>query len=95
MNDESRFDSYLSDLKNDPKKREQFLQNILGPPHQTIEGKERDHVLLLIALIEPYSTSNNQHSWTSCYMIGSNDYHVTTCPGEEEIVNLMLLDNKE
>jgi hypothetical protein len=45
-------------------------------------------------MIEPYSASNNQHSWTECYMIGDKDYHVTTFPGNfpeaNTIVDLML-----
>jgi hypothetical protein len=45
--------------------------------------------------MEPYSTSNNQHSWTECYMIGDKNYHVTTFPGEEAIVDLMLPEDEE
>jgi hypothetical protein len=67
----------------------------MGPPQRTLKGKEREQVLLLLALMEPYSTSNNQHSWTECYMIGDKDYHVTTFPGEEAIVDLMLLEDEE
>lgn len=67
-----------------------FLRKVMGPARRTLEGKERDDILLLLTMIEPYSTSNNQHSWTECYMIGDKDYHVTIFPGEEEIVDLML-----
>ena len=72
-----------------------FLRSVMGPPRRTLVGPERAHVLTLLALIEPYSSSNNQHSWTECYMIGDKDYHVTVFPGEEEIVDLMLPEDEE
>jgi hypothetical protein len=71
-----------------------FIRKVLGPPRQTLAGKERDQVLLLIAMMEPYSSSNNQHSWTECYMIGKTEYHVTTFPGEDVIVDKMLKEEE-
>jgi hypothetical protein len=68
----------------------QWLRNILGPPHRTLEGDEAKDILLLLALIEPFKETNNQHSWTEYYMIGDREYHVTTFPGEEPIVDLVL-----
>jgi hypothetical protein len=73
-----------------PEETKVFLRKVMGPPKRTLEGKEREQVLLLLAMTEPYSTSNNQHSWTECYMIGETDYHVTTFPGEDVIVDEML-----
>lgn len=67
-----------------------FLRKVMGPPRKTLEGKEREQVLLLLAMAEPYSTSDNQTSWTSCYMIGNKDYHVTSMSDFEDIVELML-----
>ena len=67
-----------------------FLRKVMGPPRKTLEGKEREQVLLLLAMAEPYSTSDNQISWTSCYMIGNKDYHVTSMPDFEDVVELML-----
>lgn len=77
-----------------PEEARALLRKVMGPPKRTLEGKEREQVLLLLAMMEPYSTSNNQHSWTSCYMIGDKDYHVTTFPEEEDIVDLMLPEDK-
>jgi hypothetical protein len=73
-----------------PEETRAFLRKVMGPPRKTLEGKEREQVLLLLAMMEPYETSNNQVSWTSCYMIGDRDYHVTSLPGFEDIVDLML-----
>jgi hypothetical protein len=67
----------------------------MGPPKRTLEGKEREDVLLLLTMMEPYSASNNQHSWTECYLIGDKDYQVTSFPGEDDIVELMLPEEKE
>jgi hypothetical protein len=77
-----------------PEEARALLRKVMGPPKRTLEGKEREQVLLLLAMMEPYSTSNNQHSWTSCYMIGDKDYHVTTF-SEEDIVDLMLPEDSE
>jgi hypothetical protein len=49
----------------------------MGPPYRTLEGKERDDILLLLSMIEPFKETNNQSSWTSYYMIGKTEYHVT------------------
>jgi hypothetical protein len=75
-----------------PEQARAFIRKVMGPPKRTLAGKERDDILLLISMMEPYSTSNNQHSWTECYMIGNADYHITTFPGEDVIVDLMLLE---
>ena len=86
---------FMEKLREDPVKLKKFLRDVMGPPQRTLKGKEREQVLLLLALMEPYSTSNNQHSWTECYTIGDKDYHVTTFPGEETIVDLMLPEDEE
>jgi hypothetical protein len=86
---------FMEKLREDPVKLKKFLRDVMGPPHRTLEGREREQVLLLLALMEPYSTSNNQHSWAECYMIGNRDYHVTTFPNEEAIVDLMLPEDEE
>jgi hypothetical protein len=78
-----------------PKEAQAFLRKVMGPPKRTLEGKEREQVLLLLAMMEPYETSNNQHSWTSCYMIGDKDYHVTSLPNFEDIVDLILPEDIE
>ena len=86
---------FMEKLQNDPARLKAFLRSVMGRPHRTLEGKERDDILLLLAMIEPYSSSNNQHSWTECYLIGNTDYHVTTIPGEDVIVDLMLSEDTE
>lgn len=67
-----------------------FIRRVMGPPKRTLEGKEREDILLLLSMIEPYSTSNNQHSWTDCYMIGKAEYHVTSFSCEDDVVELIM-----
>ena len=71
------YTAFLDKLKNDPKEAKKFLRAVMGPPYRTLEGKERDDILLLLSMIEPFKESNNQSSWTSYYMIGKTEYHVT------------------
>ena len=73
-----------------PEEAQVFLRKVMGPPRKTLEGKEREQVLLLLAMMDPYSSSNNQRSWTDCYRIGQKEYQVTTFPDEDVIVDLML-----
>ena len=77
-----------------PEEARAFIRSVMGPPYQTLEGKEKEQVLLLIAMIEPYKTTNNQHSWTEYYMIGETEYHVTTFSKDEVIVDKMLKEKE-
>ncbi len=80
----------MDELFQDPVKLKAFMRKVMGPPRVTLEGKDREQALLLLALIEPFDSSNNQHSWTDSYMIGETEYHITTFPGEDPIVDKML-----
>ena len=88
VNDSTGFQDWISNLT--PEETREFLRKVMGPPKKTLEGKERDHLLLLLNLIEPYSSSNNQHSWTDQYKIGLDEYHVTWFSGEDVIVEKIL-----
>lgn len=78
-----------------PEEAKQFLRQIMGPPRRTLIGQEREHVMTMLALLEPFEESNNQNSWTSCYRIGDTEYQVTTFFDSEEIVDQMLPENDE
>ena len=78
-----------------PQELKKFMRAVMGPPSKKLEGKEKEQVLLLLAMMEPYEESNNQHSWTECYMIGETDYHVTTFPGGGVIVDQILPEDEE
>ena len=61
-----------------------IVQTVMGAPHRELTGDEYDHVWLMLQMMEPSSSSNNQHSWTDIYIIGNQDqfteYHVTFWP---------------
>ncbi len=57
------------------------IRQIMGPPSRDLEGKEYNHVKLMLALLAPYEQTNNQHTWTDCYRVGDIEYHVTYWPG--------------
>ena len=72
------------ELMKDPVRLKAFMRAVMGPPHATLKGKEKEQILLLLEFLEPFKTTNNQHSWTQYYMIGETEYHVTDF--EDEIM---------
>jgi truncated hemoglobin YjbI len=90
-NDLNQMKAFSEELRKDPRKLRAFLRSVMGRPSITLEGKEREQVLMMLHMMEPFKETNNQHSWTSYYMIGDTEYHVTTFPNDiESIVDKML-----
>jgi hypothetical protein len=85
---------FIDELVKDPVRLKAFLRKVTGPPKRTLEGKEREQVLLLLTMLEPYAESNNQHSWTDCYRVGETEYHVTSFSNEDIIVDEILKDEE-
>jgi hypothetical protein len=86
-----RIRAHGAELRKDPVKLKEFMRKVMGPPHKTLEGDEKQHTMLLLNLTEPYQQTNNQQSWTDYYMIGETEYHVTYFPGSDEpIIDKML-----
>ena len=79
MTDKSK---YMKALRKDPVKLKEFYRAVMGPPHTELTGAEYDQVSVMLALIEPFKSSNNQHCWTDYYKIGDIEYHVTSWPGQ-------------
>jgi intein/homing endonuclease len=75
MPKEDPYKEFMDELIKDPARLKKFMRCVMGPPRRTLEGKEREQVLLLLAMMEPFESSNNQISWTDCYMIGDKEYH--------------------
>lgn len=73
-----------------PEQARAFIRRVMGPPSKKLEGKEKNDIILLLAMLEPFKETNNQHSWTEYYMIGETEYHVTSFPDDEVIVEEML-----
>jgi hypothetical protein len=90
-NDLERIKAYSEELCKDPVRLKEFMRRVMGPPMKTLEGDEKKHTMLLLNLTEPFKETNNQQSWTSYYMIGETEYHVTYFPGSDEpIIDKML-----
>ena len=75
-----------------PEQARAFIRKIMGRPRRELVGKEKEDILLLLKMVEPFKQTNNQRSWTDYYMIGNREYHVTDFESEV-IVELMLEDD--
>jgi hypothetical protein len=49
----------------------------IRPNERTLEGQEKADLLLILTLLTPYETSNNQRFWTEHYQYGNNKYTIT------------------
>jgi hypothetical protein len=88
-----RIRAHGAELRADPVRLKEFMRRVMGPPHKTLEGKEKEQTILLLQMIEPFKETNNQQSWTDYYMIGETEYQVTYFPGSDEpIIDKMLPD---
>lgn len=85
---------YVDEMIKDPARLKVFLRQIMGRPHKTLEGKEKNDIILLLAMMEPFKATNNQHSFTEYYRIGDTEYHVTNFPDSEVIVDQMLKEEE-
>ena len=65
-----------------------LVRQIMGRPCRELEGQERDQLLTMFSLMEPEKAFNNQHTWTDVYMIGKTEYHVSSGPGIDLIVEV-------
>jgi len=72
-----------------------FLRRVIGPPTKTLEGKEKEQILLLLSVMEPFKETNNQHGWTSHFLIGKTEYHVTSFLNHEDDILEMKLPEEE
>jgi hypothetical protein len=61
-----------------------FLREVMGPPTKELEGQDKKEAMLILSFLEPFEESNNQHSWTSSYMVGETRYDVTSWPGSND-----------
>ena len=84
-----RLREYSEELRKDPVRLKAFMRRVMGPPSRTLEGSDKEHVMLLLNLTKPYKETNNQHSWTDYYNIGGIEYHATYFP---EDINSPIID---
>ena len=55
----------------------QFLRSIGMKNRRVLEGTEREHMLTVLALVEPTNSSNNQRTFTETYHHAGKDYELT------------------
>lgn len=79
-----------------PEEARAWIRSVMGPPHKTLEGDDKEKVMLLLAMTEPYKETNNQHSWTAYYNIGGKEYHATYFPEDKDgpIIDEMLTEEE-
>ena len=89
-----RMQEFSEELRKDPARLKVFLRQIMGRPHRTLEGEEKAKINTMLTLIEPFESTNNQHSMTQCFMLGKTEYHVTMFVGENTVtIDEMLPDD--
>ena len=52
---------------------------------RVLEGKERDQVMIMLALIGPGDESNNQHTWCESWRVGNIEYNHYTGKDIDEL----------
>lgn len=91
-----RMKDFGDQLRNDPARLKVFLRQVMGRPHRTLEGKEKEYINTLLILVEPFKETNNQHSMTQYFMLGEKEYHVTMFVGENTVtIDEMLPEDEE
>jgi hypothetical protein len=66
-----------------------FVRKVMGPTRRSLEGKEKEHVWMLLQLVEPTSQSNNQRTWTDVYHLSGKEYHVHYFDEQPEIEEVL------
>ena len=72
-----------------PEEARVWIRKVMGPPRRVLEGQERDHMLTVFQLLEPFETSNNQRSFTEEYRHANKVYHVHYFEGETEVEEIL------
>jgi hypothetical protein len=54
-----------------------FLRKVMGPSKRRLEGEEYKHMMLVLSLKTPTSSSNNQRFWTDEYEHDGRLYEIT------------------
>lgn len=77
----------------DPVKLREWIRQVHGPERRELEGKEAEHMLLILTLVEPYADSNNQRTHTYFYKHAGKEYRVTHGLGDDLLVEEILPDD--
>lgn len=61
----------------------EFLKSIGMKNRRVLEGDEREHILTLLALLDPVDVSNNQRTFTETYHHAGKEYELTWGFGDD------------
>jgi hypothetical protein len=68
-------------IEHTPEQARAFVRKVMGPPRRELQGKEREQVLLMLAMLGgPTVTTNNQHCYSEDYVHAGRHWCVTTWP---------------
>lgn len=76
-----------------PEEAGALIRRVMGPPRRVLEDNEREHMLTVFRLLEPFETSNNQRSFTEEYRHANKIYHVHYF--EDETIVEEILEDEE
>jgi len=68
-------------IERTPEQARAFVRKVMGPPRRELQDKEREQVLLMLAMLGgPTVTTNNQYSYSEDYVHAGRHWCVTTWP---------------
>ncbi len=75
-----------------PDKFREWYRQLHGPNLKELAGKEAEQMLIVLTLIEPYKSTNNQRTATDFYEHAGKEYRVTYGLGDDPLVEEVLYD---
>ena len=75
-----------------PDKLKEWYRQLHGPNLKELVGKEAEQMLIVLTLVEPYKSTNNQRTSTDFYEHAGKEYRVTYGLGDEPLVEEILYD---
>jgi len=79
------------DRLNDPDKFKEWYRSIHGSYYRELTGKEAEQMLIVLTLVEPYKSTNNQRTSTDFYEHAGKEYRVTYGLGDEPLVEEVII----
>lgn len=70
-----------------------FIRRVMGPSKRTLEGQEKENMLILFKLIDPVESTNNQRSFTDEYVHAGKTYYVHHFGNDIEVEEVLPDDN--
>ena len=75
----------------DPDKLKEWFKQVHGPDCRELTGKEAEQMLIVLKLVEPYNSTNNQRTSTDFYEHAGKEYRVTYGLGDKPLVEEVII----